>query len=54
MVNETILNFSGADYEAPEVKVIEVIVEKGFATSDGPTGTLPEGDAELAGYGGWY
>lgn len=27
------------NYEAPQVEIIEVEVEKGFATSDNPTGT---------------
>lgn len=31
-------------YEAPVVEVIEVEVEKGFACSDGITGSAPDSD----------
>ena len=37
-------------YEAPQVSVIEVEVEKGFAGSDGITGSSPDSDDTEFGY----
>ena len=38
-------------YETPQVEVIEVEVEQGFATTGDTGGTLPETDNEPASYG---
>lgn len=37
-------------YEAPQVEVIEVEVESGFALSDGITGSAPDSDDSEFGY----
>ena len=39
-----------AAYEAPQVEVIEVEVEKGFALSPGMSGNAPDSDDSEFGY----